>query len=165
MWKVFLKNQQQWDEYFMQIALDEAKIAFDKQEVPVGAVLVQGNRVIAKAHNQVESLQDATAHAELICLREASSILKNWRLTHTTLYTTLEPCSMCLGAVLLSRVHRLVFGAKDKRHGACESWVNLLGVKHPTHTLEVERYVLEEQSAFLLKEFFKLRRIQNGKSF
>ena len=159
-----MKNQHEWDEYFMQMALDEAKNAFDKQEVPVGAVLVCENQVIAKAYNQVESLQDATAHAELLCLRKASSFLKNWRLTETTLYTTLEPCSMCLGAILLSRVRRLVFGAKDKRHGACESWVNLLEVKHPTHELEVSRYVLEEQSSFLLKEFFKLRRIQNGKS-
>jgi len=160
-----LKNQHQWDEYFMQIALDEAKNAFEKQEVPVGAILVCDNQVIATAYNQVESLQDATAHAELLCLRKGSSILKNWRLTEATLYTTLEPCSMCLGAILLSRVRRLVFGAKDKRHGACESWVNLLEVKHPTHELEVSRYVLEEQSSFLLKEFFKLRRIQNGKSF
>ena len=160
-----MRDQQEWDEYFMQIALDEAQIAFNKQEVPVGAVLVQENCVIAKAHNQVESLQDATAHAELLCLRKASLIFKNWRLIGATLYTTLEPCTMCLGAILLSRVERVVFGAKDTRHGACESWVNLLDLKHPTHALKVGKYILEEKSSFLLKEFFKLRRVRNGTSF
>lgn len=158
---ILFQKQAEWDRYFMEIAFEEAKKAFRKQEVPVGAVLVKENILIAVAHNRTEELQDATAHAEVLCLREGSRYLNNWRLLETTLYITLEPCCMCLGSILLSRIKRVVWGAKDKRHGACGGWVNLLDLKHPTHSLEVSAEVMEEECSLLLKEFFKLRRVEN----
>jgi tRNA(adenine34) deaminase len=158
---IYFQKQIDLDLFFMKIALEEAKKGFDKQEVPVGAVLVKENNLITKAHNCTEEFHDATAHAEMLCLKAASSQLGNWRLLDTTLYVTLEPCSMCLGALLLARVKRVVWGAKDKRHGACGSWVNLLELKHPTHSLEIESGIMEEECSLLLKEFFKLRRIEN----
>ena len=159
------QEQREWDVHFMEIALGEARTAFQKKEVPVGAFLVKENRIVSAAYNRVEELQDVTAHAELLCLREGSHRIGNWRLSETTLYVTLEPCSMCLGAILLARVRRLVWAAKDLRHGALGSWVNLLEKKHPTHALEVEKEVLEKESSLLLKKFFKLRREEkNGES-
>lgn len=147
------------DEKYMREALKEAKIAFSKNEVPIGAVLVYEGKVIAKGHNQVELLQDATAHAEMLTLTMGSSFLQNFRLLDTTLYCTLEPCVMCLGALFLSRVGRLVYGAKDIRQGGCGSWVNLLEKPHPIHQLKVTSGVLEEESRALLQAFFsKLRR-------
>ena len=109
----------------MREALKEAKKAFEKDEVPVGAVLVHKNRIIARGHNQVELLQDATAHAEMICLSAGAEALGNWRLAETTLYCTLEPCCMCAGALLSARVTRLVWGAPDLRVGANGSWIDL----------------------------------------
>lgn len=159
---ILFQKQVEWDYYFMKIALKEAKKAFNNKEVPVGAVLVKENSIISLAHNRVEELQDVTFHAEITCLKEGCRYLGNWRLLDTTLYITLEPCSMCLGAILLSRVKRVVWGAEDKRHGACGSWVNLLELKHPTHSLEVESKVMEEECSSLLKEFFKIRRVENA---
>src|ERR1700761_6222819 len=106
------------DEKFMLEALKEAWKAFLKDEVPVGAVLVQDNRIIARGHNQVEMLKDATAHAEMLCITSGEAALENWRLIDTTLYATIEPCCMCAGALFLSRVPTLVWGAPDIRHGA-----------------------------------------------
>ncbi len=146
------------DEHFMREALKEAQKAFDTEEVPVGAVLVQDGRVIARGHNQVEILKDATAHAEMICMTAGSSHLENWRLKGTTLYCTLEPCTMCAGAMLLSRIDRLVWGAPDLRHGAGGSWINLFEEKHPTHTLKIKSGVLQSYAAHLMQEFFSLRR-------
>lgn len=143
----------------MQAALDEAKKAFERKEVPVGAVLVYRGNVIAKAHNLVESKKDATAHAEMLCLQKGAAIFGNWRLLEMTLYSSLEPCSMCAGAMLLSRIQRLVYGAEDFRHGAHVSFSDLLQKKHPTHSIEIKGGVLEEASQFLLKEFFKQRRL------
>ncbi len=143
------------DERFMFEALKEAIKAYKLGEVPVGAVLVQEGRVIAKGYNQVELLNDATAHAEMLCVTSAYSVLGNWRLLNTTLYCTLEPCSMCLGALFLSRVKRLCFGAKDIRHGACGSFVNLLEKTHPIHNIEVTEGVLAAHSQELLRLFFK----------
>ena len=105
------------DEKYMRLALLEAREAMQNDEVPVGAVLVYQNKVIARAYNQMELLQDATAHSEMLCLTMGASYLENWRLKGCTLYVTLEPCVMCLGAMLLSRIDRLVYGAKDIRHG------------------------------------------------
>ena len=139
-------------------ALKEAWKAFQKAEVPVGAVLVREGRVIARGHNQVEMLSDATAHAEMLCITAGEVALENWRLADTTLYTTVEPCAMCVGAMLLSRVSRLVWGAPDLRHGANGSWVDLLDRPHPTHTIDVRRRVLGEQCAALMRDFFQLRR-------
>lgn len=146
------------DERFMKEALKEAKKAYANGEVPVGAVLVHENEIIARAHNQVELLQDATAHAEILCITSASSFIGNWRLEGMTLYCTLEPCAMCAGAVLSSRLKRLVWGAPDVRMGANGSWVDLFAQKHPMHALEVTGHVLEEEAAVLMKAFFQERR-------
>jgi tRNA(adenine34) deaminase len=146
------------DERFMLEALKEAWKAFNADEVPVGAVLVQKGQVIARGHNQVEMLKDATAHAEILCITAGSSALNNWRLADTTLYCTIEPCTMCAGAMLLSRVPRLVWGAPDIRHGAGGSWVDLFTKKHPTHEVAVENGVLADYAAGLLRDFFRKRR-------
>lgn len=146
------------DERFMREALKEAAKAYSKEEVPVGAVLVFEGRVIARGHNQVELLSDATAHAELLCITTGESVLGNWRLTGATLYCTLEPCCMCAGALLLSRVSRLVWGAKDLRHGANGSWINVFDNTHPTHALDITQGVLSSWCETIMKEFFKARR-------
>ena len=146
------------DLFFMQQALQEAEVAFAMGEVPVGAVLVQEGRILTRAHNLVETKKDATAHAELLCLQQASQVLQNWRLLKTTLYSTLEPCSMCAGAMFLSRIETLVYAAPDLRHGADGSWCRMFSLPHPTHKIVVERGLLAESSADLLRSFFGLRR-------
>lgn len=156
----FTINPQTEDEKFMLEALKEAWKAFLKDEVPVGAVLVQEGRVIARGHNQVEMLKDATAHAEMLCITSGESAVENWRLARTTLYATIEPCCMCAGAMLLSRVPVLVWGAPDLRHGANGSWINIFDKVHPTHTIEIRKGVLEEYATLLLQDFFKKRRLQ-----
>lgn len=151
-------------EFFMRAALEEAKKAFERGEVPIGAVLVRDGVILARAHNQTEMAADATAHAEIACIREASKFIGNWRLSETVLYTTVEPCSMCMGAIFLARIGTLVYGAKDIRHGACGSWVDLLDRKHPTHAIELIEGVLADESGLLLKSFFKTRREEkNGR--
>ncbi len=149
------------DNFFMQQALREAQKAFEAGEVPVGALLVFEGRVIAKGHNQVELLQDATAHAEMLTLTMGASHLQNWRLLHTTLYCTIEPCAMCAGAMFLSRIQRIVFGAADLRHGACGSFFDLFSLPHPTHRIEVTRGVMEQEASSLLRQFFQKRREEN----
>jgi tRNA(adenine34) deaminase len=151
-------NVQERDVHFMREALKEAKRAFAQDEVPVGAVLVHQNKVIARGYNQVELLQDATAHAEMLCMTAGASHLQNWRLTDTTLYCTLEPCCMCAGAVLSTRIKRLVWAAPDIRLGANGSWFDLFQYKHPMHTLEIISGILQEESADLLREFFQKQR-------
>ncbi len=146
------------DEQFMREALKEAKKAFEKEEVPIGAVLVHNNRIIARGHNQVELLQDATAHAEMVCLSAGAGALGNWRLSDTTLYCTLEPCCMCAGALLASRVKRLVWGAPDIRVGANGSWIDLFKNEHPMHTLEITPRILEAEAADLMRSFFQKQR-------
>lgn len=151
-------------EEFMKEALKEAEKAFTKGEVPVGAVLVFKGKIIARAHNEVEGMKDASAHAEMLCIKAASRYLDQWRLSESTLYCTLEPCSMCAGAMLLSRIDTLVWGAKDLRHGADGSFIDLLSRKHPTHQLKVVPNVLQEESAALMKRFFQERRKENSRS-
>jgi len=146
------------DERFMLEALKQAWKAYEAEEVPVGAVLVKDGQVIARGYNQVELLQDATAHAEMLCLTAGENALQNWRLLETTLYCTLEPCTMCAGAILLTRVPRLVWGAPDLRHGANGSWVNLFEKPHPTHSLTIMRGVLAEACGELMRLFFKEQR-------
>ncbi len=153
------------DEDFMKIALEEAQKAFQEGEVPVGAVLVHSGAVVARAHNQVEKFKDATAHAEILCLRAASYALQNWRLVEATLYTTLEPCCMCAGAIILSRIHRVVWGAPDIRQGADGSWVQVLNAKHPIHNVATTGGVLLSESAFLMKTFFQQRREGEWKKY
>lgn len=146
------------DERFMLEALKEAWKAYVAEEVPVGAVLVHEGRIVSRGYNQVEMLNDATAHAEMLCLTAGESALENWRLANTVLYSTIEPCSMCAGAILLTRVPRLVWGALDVRHGANGSWVDLFQLKHPTHRVEIRSGVLQEICAQLMRDFFQQRR-------
>ncbi len=149
------------DERFMLEALKQAWKAQQTGEVPVGAVLVHGGRIISRGYNQVEMLQDATAHAEMICLTAGAAALEGWRLIDTTLYCTIEPCSMCAGAMLLSRVPTLVWGAPDVRHGANGSWVDLFSQQHPTHSVTVRRGILQDYAVQLLRDFFQKRRLEN----
>lgn len=151
-------QEEEKDIYFMQEALKQAKIAYSSLEVPVGAVLVRNDQIVARGYNQVELLQDATAHAEMLCLTTASSLLNNWRLKDTTLYCTLEPCPMCAGAILSSRVKRLVWGAPDTRMGANGSWINVFEKPHPMHVLTIKKHVLEKPSQELMQHFFSERR-------
>ncbi len=146
----------------MELALQQARVAYSQGEVPVGAVMLCDGKVIAEAHNEVEAQNDASAHAELLCLQRAARVLGNWRLCDATLYCTLEPCSMCAGAIILYRLKRIVWGAKDVRHGAHGSWVDLTLSPHPIHHVEVTRGVLEEESAELMKSFFRERRGQRS---
>lgn len=157
----FMIAPQNDDERFMLEALKEAWKAFQKEEVPVGAVLVQNGRVIARGHNQVEMLHDATAHAEMLCITAGEAVCENWRLADTTLYCTIEPCCMCAGAMLLSRVPKLVWGAPDLRHGANGSWVDLFEKQHPMHSITIQKGVLEEFCAALMRDFFQKRREEN----
>ena len=151
------------DEVFMKEAFLEAKKALEEDEVPVGAVAVCNGEVIARAHNMVESLKDASAHAELLCLKQAAIVTGDWRLVGVTLYSTLEPCTLCSGACFAFRVDRVVWGAPDIRQGADGSFLSVLSEPHPIHSLKVRRNVLEEESAALLRGFFQKKRRQSGK--
>lgn len=146
------------DERFMLEALKQAWKASQADEVPVGAVLVHEGHIIARGYNQVEMLNDATAHAEMLCLTAGEAALDNWRLTHTTLYSTIEPCCMCAGAMLLTRVSKLVWGAPDVRQGANGSWVDVFRTTHPMHTLAIKKGVLAEPCGDIMKRFFQRRR-------
>ncbi|MFI5343222.1 MAG: tRNA adenosine(34) deaminase TadA [Chlamydiales bacterium] len=146
------------DERFMLEALKEAWRAFKVDEVPVGAVLVKEKQIIARGYNQVEMLHDATAHAEMLCLTAGEAATENWRLKGTTLYCTIEPCAMCAGAMFLTRIDALVWGAPDLRHGANGSWVDLFAKNHPMHEIQVRKGVLQEISAGLMRDFFQIQR-------
>lgn len=149
------------DEDWMQLALIQAKKAAKLNEVPVGAVLVdEQNKLIAMAHNQPISQNDPTAHAEINVLRKAANLLENYRLINTTLYVTLEPCVMCVGAMLHSRVRRLVYGASEYKTGAVLSQFQLLEDNLHNHNIQVTAEVLKRQSSLLLSEFFKQRRLE-----
>jgi tRNA(adenine34) deaminase len=139
----------------MQLALDEARLAAAAGEVPIGAVLVVEDAVVARAHNRREVWQDPTAHAELIAIREASAQLRTWRLVGATLYVTMEPCAMCIGAAVLARVERVVFGVWDPKSGACGSVLNIPEEKRLNHRIEVIGGLLEQESRELLQGFFK----------
>ena len=154
----FAIQPQNDDEKFMLEALKEAWKAYQKDEVPVGAVLVFEGKVIARGYNQVELLNDATAHAEILCITSGASAMENWRLSETTLYCTMEPCSMCAGAMFLSRVRKLVWGAPDLRHGANGSWVDLFAKEHPIHNVEVLGGVLGTYAAEMMRQFFREKR-------
>ena len=151
------------DEKFMLEALKEAWKAFKNDEVPIGAVVVREGKIIARGQNQVELLHDATAHAEMISLTSASEHLENWRLLKCTLYSTLEPCTMCAGAMIQSRLDRLVYGAPDLRQGANGSWIDIFSMKHPIHNISITKGVFGEHSTQLMKDFFaKTRKRKNG---
>ena len=146
------------DEYFMRLALREASLALEHEDVPIGAVIVHGGEVIAAAHNERELRADPTAHAELMALREASRVLGSWRLLETVLYVTLEPCAMCAGAIVLARVPRVVFGAVDPKAGAAGSVFDILDEPRLNHRPAVQSGLLAEDSAALLRAFFAARR-------
>ncbi|KPK33173.1 MAG: hypothetical protein AMS24_02025 [Chlamydiae bacterium SM23_39] len=144
------------DKNFMYMALKEAEKAFEEDEVPIGAVLVYKNKIIAKGYNQVERLKDATAHAEMICLTSAYSYFNDWRLTDTVLYSTLEPCLMCSGAIFLSRIKRIVYATEDTRVGIEWNGIDFLKSRC---SIEIKKGVLKDISKNLLKKFFKKKRV------
>ena len=146
------------DERYMRIALQEASAALDHGDVPVGAVIVHEGVVIARAHNQREQLKDPTAHAEMVALTQAAAAREAWRLTGCTLYVTVEPCVMCAGALVLARIARLVYGADDPKAGACASLYRIPSDPRLNHSIETVSGVLAEESAGLLREFFRARR-------
>lgn len=143
------------DEYYMNIAIKEAKKAYNKGEVPVGSVLVDNNGIIiSKGYNKIESLNDPTAHAELVTIRKASNVLKSWRLYGTTIYTTLEPCLMCLGAMLQSRIKRLVYGTKDPKVGSTDLVKSIINTDSIGLEIEVINSGLNKKCSKILKDFF-----------
>ena len=150
------------EEQFMMEALKEAQKALEKDEVPVGAVIVHEGRVIARAHNQNVMLKDPTAHAEMVAITVATSALQSERLLKTDLYVTIEPCAMCAGALVLARVQRIIFGAKDSKAGACGSILNIAQNRNLNHRIAITGGVLEAECRSLLQEFFKKKRIKEN---
>ena len=146
------------DERFMEAALAEARAAGAEGEVPVGAVVVWGGRIVGRGHNRVESTQDPTAHAEIIAIGAAAQTVKTWRLDEATLYVTLEPCHMCAGAAVLARVARIVYGARDPKAGACGSLAMVPQDLRLNHRAEVLPGVLADECGAVLEAFFQERR-------
>ncbi|HHY76642.1 MAG TPA: nucleoside deaminase [Firmicutes bacterium] len=145
----------------MSLALEEARKAYALGEVPVGAVIIKGDQVIGRGHNLKETLQDPTAHAEIIAIRRAAEREGSWRILDAVMYSTLEPCPMCAGAIVLARIPKLVIGARDPRTGACGSLVDLVRDERLNHRVEVITGVMEEECASLLEAFF--RELRGGK--
>jgi tRNA(adenine34) deaminase len=148
----------QSDDYFMGQALRQALKAYEAEEVPIGAVVVREGRIIARAANQVETLKDATAHAEMLAITQAENALGDWRLTDCDLYVTKEPCPMCAGALVHARLRRVIFGCYDPRGGAAGGLINILQMPGLNHRCETTGGVLGDESARLLKAFFAERR-------
>lgn len=146
------------DEGFMRLALEEARAALEHDDVPIGAVVVRGDDVLARAGNERELRNDPTAHAEILALRTASEKLDSWRLAGTTMYVTLEPCPMCAGAVVLGRVSRLVYGPQDPRAGAAYSLYNIVQDPRLNHQVELTTGILEQECGALLQTFFQKKR-------
>ncbi len=142
-------------EKFMKLAIKEAKKAYDKEEVPVGAIIVKDGKVIARAHNLKELKNDTTCHAEILAIQKASKKLNSWRLTNCQMYVTLEPCSMCAGALINARIDKIYIGTEDPKTGACGSVLNLLQDYKFNHTVLVEKGLLQKECEELLKKFFK----------
>ncbi|MBF0432958.1 MAG: nucleoside deaminase [Fibrobacteria bacterium] len=136
-------------------ALHEAQAAFDEGEVPVGAVIVLNNQIIARAHNRIEASKDSTAHAEIIAIGAAAGYIGDWRLDDCVLYSTLEPCPMCAGAIINSRISKLVFGANDKRLGACGTACDLLSLGLLNRSIEVEKGIMQHECLGIVQAFFK----------
>ena len=150
------------DVQYMNKAIDQAYIAEENGDVPIGCVIVHEGRVIAKAYNQREQLGDPTAHAEIIALTQAAEYIGNWRLGGCTIYVTLEPCPMCAGALVLGRLDRLVYGCDDPKTGACKSLYNIVQDERLNHRLEVQGGVLVDECREQLQDFFKRRRVENN---
>ncbi len=145
------------DEFYMKEALKEAQVAYDLKEVPVGCVIVKNNEIIARTHNLKETKQSSLAHAEILAIEEACNKLGTWRLEDCDLYVTLEPCLMCSGAIINSRIKRVIYGALEPKFGAHKSLTNVFDIKF-NHKVEVVSRVLSEESNKLLKSFFKMLR-------
>ncbi|MDI6689301.1 MAG: tRNA adenosine(34) deaminase TadA [Actinomycetota bacterium] len=153
-----MKSLKQDDVKYMQLALKEAKIAADQGEVPVGAAVVFQGKVISRAHNECETKDDPTAHAEILAIKKASKYLKGWRLTDCTIYVTKEPCPMCAGAIHQARIDRLVYGTRDEKSGAAGTLYDIVRDQRLNHQVEVTAGVCEEECQELLQKFFqKLR--------
>ena len=146
----------------MEQALLEAEKAFQRKEIPVGAVIVFENKIIGRGHNLIEALQDPTAHAEMIAITSAANYLGSWRLNDTSIYVTLEPCPMCAGAILNSRINNLIFGAFDNRFGACGTVSNVLEKNGLNHQVNVIRGILQSKCESILKDFFKNIRLNSS---
>ena len=142
-------------EKYMKEALNQAKKAYEKGEIPVGAVIVKEHKIIARAYNEKEYKLDTTKHAEILVIQKASKKLKSWRLQDCDMYVTLEPCSMCAGALIQARIRKLYIGTMDKKTGACGSVLNLLEDYTFNHKVEVERGILQKDCESILKNFFK----------
>ena len=151
------------DTKYMKMALEEASKAGEIGEIPIGAVLVYEGEVIARGYNMREDWQDATAHAEVIVIRNACKKLKRWRLTGATLYVTIEPCPMCAGAIVMSRISRLVYGSADSKAGACGSLFNIVKHEGLNHEVETVCGVCGDECRDMMKNFFKRRRAENKK--
>ncbi|HMT11274.1 MAG TPA: tRNA adenosine(34) deaminase TadA [Ignavibacteria bacterium] len=145
-------------EIWMQYAFKEAEKAYEKEEIPIGAVVVFDNRIIGKGHNQVETLRDPTAHAEIIALTSAAEYLSSKVLLGCTMYVTLEPCSMCAGAIILAKLEALFFGAYDNKSGACGSVLNITNNKALNHRLSVTGGIMDDRCGELLRSFFDVKR-------
>jgi len=148
-------------QFFMSEALKQAKLSFKADEVPIGAVLVYKNKIISSGHNLTIANHDPSAHAEILTIRDAGQYLKNYRLLNCSLYVTLEPCVMCLGAIFHARISNLIFGAYDHKIGACENVVSLKANKELNHHCDIHGGVLEIESKTLLQNFFKNKRKKN----
>lgn len=146
---------------YMEEAIKEAKKAYELKEVPVGAVIVKDGQIIGRGHNLTETSKDPTAHAELIAIKEAARNLGGWRLTGCSMYVTLEPCSMCAGGLVWSRMEKIYIGAKDPKAGACGSVFNIVESDKLNHRAEVEYGIMEEECSELLKSFFRELRVSD----
>ncbi|MCP4651348.1 MAG: nucleoside deaminase [PVC group bacterium] len=146
------------DQFYMAIAIKEAQNAASNDDVPVGAVIVHKDKIIARAHNQIEMLKDPTAHAEMIAITQAASFLANKWLSGCSIYATIEPCSMCAGALVLARIDNIIYGAADSKTGACGSVTNVANNEKLNHKIDIRSGILAEQCGYLLSEFFKKKR-------
>ncbi len=146
------------DEFFMKEALREAQKAFERDEVPIGAVAVYKNQIFGRGHNQTEGLKDPTAHAEILAITAAANALSSWRLNDVEMFATVEPCIMCAGALVLARVKRIIFGVRDEKFGGCGSVFNIVNEPKLNHRIETTEGVLGAQAASLLKKFFERKR-------
>ena len=149
------------DEYYMGQALRQARYAMEQDEVPIGAIIVHKNEVVGRAFNQVETLRDATAHAEILAITQASAKLERWRLSGCTMYVTKEPCPMCAGAAVNSRIDKVIYGLRDSKGGGCGGAFNITDHEGLLHKTEVVPGYMENESLILIQDFFKKRRSEN----
>ena len=156
----FLNNMTK-DEQYMLLAIEEAKKAALEDEVPVGAIIVKNDTILAKSHNLRDKNNDPTGHAEIIAIKEAAKVLNDWQLVDCELYVTIEPCIMCAGAIIQSRIKRVIFGAPDLKGGAFGTSINVLKAENINHHPEITKGVLEKECSEIIKQYFKDKRTKN----